>query len=85
MGAGDLRGHLRIVVGHVGGWVVEPMLQLDVHAGAELLDIEERTRPFDPDLLADTARFLDCKTPASAIHNLLARDGHTFRFTSPSS
>jgi len=40
VGASDLRCHPLVVVGHVRGWIVESMLQLDVHTGSELLDVE---------------------------------------------
>src|SRR5437762_12877520 len=56
MGERDLACDERVVVGHVGQQVVKPMLELDVHAAAELVDVEGRLRPIDPDLLADSAR-----------------------------
>jgi hypothetical protein len=50
---------MRIVVGDGCERVVQAVLQLDVHSYSELLDVERRARPADPDLfptLAGTAR-----------------------------
>jgi len=37
---------------------MKPVLELDVHSHPELLDVERRRLPVDPDLLADPARLL---------------------------
>src|SRR5215472_13080310 len=52
----DLPRDDRIVVGHVGLRVVAAVLELDVHARAELLEIE--AVPVDADRVADLARLL---------------------------
>src|SRR5262249_45620960 len=49
----DLAGDERVVVRDVGEQVVEAVLELDVHAAPELIDVERRRRPVDPDLLPD--------------------------------
>src|SRR5204863_5422780 len=38
--------------------VTKPVLELDVHAFPELLDVERRARPVDADLLARVSRLL---------------------------
>jgi hypothetical protein len=53
----DLAGEDRIVVGHIGLRVVATVLELDVHAGAEELDVEQL--PVDADLVADAPGFLE--------------------------
>jgi hypothetical protein len=51
----DLRGDAGVVVADVRDQVVETVLELDVHAGTELLDVERGCSPVDPDLLTDDA------------------------------
>ena len=58
MGERDLPGDDRVVAGDIGCRVVNAVLELDVHASAELVDIERRGRPVDADLLADAARVI---------------------------
>src|SRR6266511_2265494 len=62
----DLPRHERIVVGHVGEAVVEPVLELHVHPHPELLDVEGRRGPVDADLLTDPAGLLrgEARPPA---------------------
>jgi hypothetical protein len=48
----------RIVVGHIRAEVVATMLELHVHTAPELVDVERRRRPVDPDLFADPPRLL---------------------------
>ena len=57
----DLAGEDRVVVGHVRLQVVGAVLELDVHAGTELLEIE--SAPVDPDRVADAAGLLACCSP----------------------
>ena len=52
----DLAGGDRVVVGDVRLRVVGAVLELDVHAGAELLEVE--AAPVDADLVADAPRLL---------------------------
>jgi hypothetical protein len=54
----DLPRYERVVVRDVRQEVVESVLELDIHATAKLVDVEGRTRPVDPDLLADSARLV---------------------------
>src|SRR5947207_11864074 len=61
----DLAGGDGVIVGHVRLRVVEAVLQLDVHPGAELFDVERGTAPLDPDLLADPL----CLVSAEALRN----------------
>jgi len=58
VGAVDLAYDGRVVIGDVGGEILDPVLQLDVHAGAELLDAEGSGLSVDTYLLADPLRFL---------------------------
>ena len=52
----DLPGQDRVVPGHIGLRIVGAMLVLDVHAVAELLEVE--AAPIDPDLVAYPPGFL---------------------------
>jgi hypothetical protein len=52
----DLPGGQRVVVRHVRLRVTRPVLELDVHPHAELLDVERRCHPVDPEPLADPVR-----------------------------
>ena len=54
MGAGDLAGRDRIVVGHIRTEVVKSVLELDVHPAPKLVDVEPGRGPVDPDLFADS-------------------------------
>src|SRR5205085_12141250 len=57
----DLPRDDRVVVGDVRLWIVASVLELDVHALPELLELEPG--PVDSDLVSDTARLLDrCST-----------------------
>src|SRR5205809_7246948 len=47
----DLAGDDRVVAGHVGLRVVGAVLELDVHAGPELREVE--SAPVDPDRVTD--------------------------------
>src|SRR5437763_1577681 len=58
VGERDLAGDERVVVGDVGEEVVEPVLELDLHASPELVDVEWRARPVDPDLLPNRSRLV---------------------------
>jgi hypothetical protein len=58
MRAGDLRGDLDVVVGHVGLGIVRTVLEFDVHPHPELVDVEPRGAPVDPDPLAGCTGFL---------------------------
>jgi hypothetical protein len=51
----DLRGDVRVVVADVGERVVQTVFELDIHPDTELLGIERRCVPIDPDLFADHA------------------------------
>src|SRR5512132_2952317 len=53
MGECDLASEKRIVARDVGIRVPCPMLELDVHAGPELLNVERARGPVDAELLAD--------------------------------
>src|SRR6266536_5965897 len=57
----DLSGQDRIVAGDVRLWIVRPMLELDVHAEAELLQVE--AGPVGSDLVADTPGLFACSPP----------------------
>src|SRR6266516_2311048 len=50
VGERDLARHDRIVISHVRSRIMETMLQFDIHAFPELLEIEGRRVPIDPDL-----------------------------------
>jgi hypothetical protein len=54
---GDVAGEDRVVAGHVGLRIVTSVLELDVHPGAKLLEIE--LAPDDADRVADPARLRD--------------------------
>jgi hypothetical protein len=56
--ARDLAGRDRIVTGHVRRRIMKAVLELDVHPPPELVDVERRRVPVDPDLLTDPPRFL---------------------------
>jgi hypothetical protein len=51
----DLAGEDRVVVGHVRLRIVGSVLELDVHAGPELLEVE--ATPIDADRVADSLGF----------------------------
>src|SRR5262249_27673799 len=57
----DLAGDDRIVAGDVRLRVVGPVLELDVHAGPKLLEVE--ARPVDADLVADSLRLFGRRAP----------------------
>src|SRR5262249_61898131 len=57
----DPAGDVRIVVRHVRPRIVAAVLELDVHPGPELVDVERRRLPVDSDLLADPTRLLGRK------------------------
>src|SRR3954451_5684879 len=57
----DLGCDVRVVVADVGVRIVPAVLELDVHPDTELVDIEGRARPVDPDLLAEATRLLRCE------------------------
>ena len=52
----DLARDDRIVVSHVRLWIVRAVLELDVHAGPELLEVE--AAPVDPDRVTDATGLL---------------------------
>src|SRR5919201_1166361 len=74
----DLAGEDRIVVGDVGLRVVAAVLELDVHTGAELLEIE--AAPVDADRVADAPRLLE-RSCALLGHRLGAYGGATWATT----
>jgi hypothetical protein len=71
-------GDQRIVAAHVREDVAEAALELDFHSALELLDIESRSGPVDPDLLTDLARLVrgeaaPCRhAPSFSIEDLVA-------------
>lgn len=54
----DLPGDYRVVTCHVGRRIVRSVLELDIHSGPELLDVERRLLPVDTDPLAHAPCFL---------------------------
>jgi hypothetical protein len=44
---------MRVVVAYVRARVVQTVFELDLHPDPELLDVEGRCGPIDPELLAD--------------------------------
>src|SRR5659263_248916 len=72
MGQRDLTRDDRVVVGDVGGEIVDPVLELHIHPGLEFCDLEWSGRPVNADLLADLACPLDSEALASR-HDLRLR------------
>jgi hypothetical protein len=46
---------------------VQTVFELDVHSDTELLDVEGRSGPIDPDLLADRASLVRRKALAGSV------------------
>jgi hypothetical protein len=62
--SGDLAREGGVIVGDIRSLVHEPVLELDIHPFAELLDVEGGAVPVDADLDADTAGLLGGETLA---------------------
>src|SRR5262249_35181476 len=78
----DLAGEDRVVMRDVGLRVVGAVLEFDVHAGAELVDVE--AIPVDADRVAD-ARCLLCRRSPWLGHRFLLRASLTSRLTNHTS
>src|SRR6186997_578386 len=73
MGECDPAAEDRVVARHVGIRIPRPVLELDLHAGPELLDVERARGPVDAELLADGTRIVrrerlvshSCSLPSS--------------------
>ena len=63
MRQGDLARDDRVGGGDVGGRLAVAVLEFDLHAGAELLEVEACGVPVDADGLADLAGLLGGEVP----------------------
>jgi thioredoxin-like negative regulator of GroEL len=64
VGERDLGGDMWVVISYVRARVVQTVFELDVHHDTELLDVEGRCGPIDPDLVADRASLVRGKALA---------------------
>jgi hypothetical protein len=67
MRPGDPPGHLFVIVRDVGRRIASAMLEFDGKAAPELLHVEARLRPVDPDALADRASLLEMARAAAVL------------------
>jgi hypothetical protein len=69
MRQGNLAGHYRVIVGHIGMRVNQPVLQLNIHPPPELLDI--KLAPINAQGFPDSFGFLGGEVLFSPHINLL--------------